>query len=106
MGYDYSTGHCDENCADCNYVKCVEHPHHKDGAFDGVFEGRDVVCPNCGETFTQDYPRQRFCCAACQQEYDDATVSALTWVRRRGYKSKADFVAEHGLETWKAIGGQ
>lgn len=103
MGYDSTTGRCDEQCSGCTYTRCVEHPRHGTKDDDGAFEGKDIVCPNCGETFTQEEKGQRFCSLQCQEEFSDGSVSALTWIRRRGYKGKKDFVADWDEETWRAI---
>jgi len=112
MGYNYATGHCDERCMGCTLATCIDNPRRNEKTRRGARlkvnaygELPERRCAHCGEMFAQEEPYQRFCSASCREEHDDATVSALTWVRRRGYRGKADFVKDWGLREWLAIGG-
>jgi len=104
MGYNYNTGHCDEICENCLYATCIEHPNHNKDK--GHELKTDVVCKVCGELFDQDYYRQTICSEECQiiwDEQQEEKVSALTWIKHRGYKNKTEFIKEWGKEMWNAI---
>ena len=104
MGYNNDTGHCDEVCSNCTYRTCVEHPEHNKS--NGNELKTDVVCKVCGGVFDQEEPRQTICSSECQAIWDiqqEDRISALTWIRRRGYKNKTEFIKEWGEETWNAI---
>lgn len=104
MGYNFDTGHCDEICSNCLYTTCIEHPDHN--KINGKELKLDVVCKVCGRLFDQEEPRQTICSAECQiiwDEQHEEKISALTWIKHRGYKNKTEFIKDWGKETWKAI---
>ena len=104
MGYNYDTGHCDEICGNCTYTTCVEHPqHNKHKGHELKF---DVICKVCGKPFDQEVYRQTICSEECQAIWDEQheeKISAITWIKHRGYKNKTEFIKDWGEETWNAI---
>lgn len=104
MGYNFDTGHCDEVCNNCTYTTCIEHPNHNK---DKCHELKtDVRCKVCGQLFDQESYRQTICSEECQiiwDEQQEEKVSALTWIKHRGYKNKTEFIKDWGKEAWKAI---
>lgn len=104
MGYNFDTRHCDEVCNNCLYTTCIEHPDYNKDA--GHKLRSNVVCKVCGQEFDQEYYRQTICSEECQivwNEKQEEEVSALTWIKHRGYKNKTEFIKEWGKENWEAI---
>lgn len=83
---------------------CIEHPNHNKDR--GHELKTDVRCKVCGQLFDQESYRQTICSEECQTIWDEQQeekVSALTWIKHRGYKNKTEFIKDWGKETWEAI---
>lgn len=104
MGYNFDTGKCDEVCSNCTYTNCVEHPCYKSCGEHKL--KTDVRCKVCGQLFDQEVYGQTICSEECQAIWDeqhDKKISALTWIKHRGYRNKTEFIEDWGKETWEAI---
>ncbi|MBR4589210.1 MAG: hypothetical protein IKO36_00985 [Bacteroidaceae bacterium] len=104
MGYNHETGHCDEYCNNCTYRKCIEHPQYR--KYKEHHLKNNVVCKICGESFGQEYYKQTTCSEDCRinlEEQREEKISALAWIKHRGYKNKNDFIKYWGEEVWKEI---
>lgn len=104
MGYNFNTGHCDEICGNCTYTTCIEHPQHNKHMAHKL--KNNIICKVCGKPFDQEVYRQTICSEECRviwDEQQEERISALTWIKHRGYKNKSQFIKEWGIDTWNAI---
>lgn len=111
MGYDYSTGRCDEQCPGCKNYACIDNPDKKRMKKERLErEGSSLAprtCAFCGRPFVPVFPGQRYCShedsPECFNEREDSRLTAIQWIRRRGYRTKQEFIADFGEEEWLAI---